>query len=211
MTSHEQFPIQSIFRPFRTLIQLNHVLHFLFFGIGLSLGIIITLYFQSFSFTTFQASLNSINNIFPLQPSSPQAQSSPPPSPNPLPPPPPFRILSFSKNGTSNNSVSLTEQKFLVHNMSDEELFSRALMVPRIQDLPYKLVRKVAFMFLTKGPLPLSPLWEKFFEGHEGLYSIYVHAHPDFNESVPEDSVFHSRRIHSQVSSFHYFCGWELS
>ncbi|KAM2855170.1 hypothetical protein FF1_025519 [Malus domestica] len=197
MTSHEQFQIQSIFRPFRTLIQLNHVLHFLFFGIGLSLGIIITLYFQSFSFTTFQASLNSINNIFPLQPSSPQAQSSPPPSPNPLPPLHPFLIPSFSKNGTS-NSVSLKEQKFLVHNMSDEELFSRALMVPRIQDLPYKLVPKVAFMFLTKGPLPLSPLWEKFFEGHEGLYSIYVHAHPDFNESVPEDSVFHSRRIHSQ-------------
>lgn len=78
-------------------------------------------------------------------------------------------------------------------------------MVPRIQDFPYKLVPKVAFMFLTKGPLPLSPLWEKFFKGHEGLYSIYVHAHPDFNESVPEDSVFHGRRIHSQVSSLHYF------
>ncbi|KAM1431056.1 hypothetical protein ACFX2I_047050 [Malus domestica] len=82
--------------------------------------------------------------------------------------------------------------------MSDEELFRRASMVPRIQDLPYKLVPKVAFMFLTKGPLPLSPLWEKFFKGHEGLYSIFVHAHPDFNESVPKDSVFHGRRIHSQ-------------
>ncbi|KAM2016846.1 hypothetical protein TB2_046976 [Malus domestica] len=82
--------------------------------------------------------------------------------------------------------------------MSDEELFRRASMVPRIQDLPYKLVPKVAFMFLTKGPLPLSPLWEKFFKGLEGLYSIFVHAHPDFNESVPKDSVFHGRRIHSQ-------------
>ncbi|KAL6286664.1 hypothetical protein ACE6H2_011054 [Prunus campanulata] len=82
--------------------------------------------------------------------------------------------------------------------MSDEELIWRASMVPRIQKLPYKYVPKVAFMFLTKGPLPLGPLWEKFFEGHEGLYSVYVHAHPDFNESVPEDSVFHGRRIHSQ-------------
>ncbi|KAM1132613.1 hypothetical protein ACFX19_047686 [Malus domestica] len=227
MTSHEQPQIQSTFWPFRTLIQLNHVLHFLFFGIGLSLGIIVTLYFQSFSLTTFQASLNSINNIFPLQSSSPQAQLLPPPLPkllppppppptpkllpplppppspkllpSPPPPPPPFLIPPFSKNGTSNyTSVSLTEQNLIVHNMSDEELFRRASMVPRIQDLPYKLVPKVAFMFLTKGPLPLSPLWEKFFKGHEGLYSIFVHAHPDFNESMPKDSAFHGRRIHSQ-------------
>ncbi|ONI17203.1 hypothetical protein PRUPE_3G144800 [Prunus persica] len=209
-SSHEQHQhSQSIFRPFRTHVQLNHVLHFLFFGLGLSLGIVTTLYFQSFSFTTFQASLNSINFSSP-EPSSSTTQSPPPPTllapppPPPLPPPPPplppppFLVLSFTNVTSNYTSVSLKEQKLLVHNMSDEELFWRASMVPRIQKLPYKYVPKVAFMFLTKGPLPLGPLWEKFFEGHEGLYSIYVHAHPDFNESVPEDSVFHGRRIHSQ-------------
>ncbi|RYR55576.1 hypothetical protein Ahy_A06g030767 [Arachis hypogaea] len=29
---------------------------------------------------------------------------------------------------------------------------------PRIKDYPFKRVPKVAFMFLTKGPLPLAPL-----------------------------------------------------
>ncbi|KAK3036565.1 hypothetical protein RJ639_031006 [Escallonia herrerae] len=86
-----------------------------------------------------------------------------------------------------------------MHNMSDKELFWRASMVPKIQEFPYNHVPKVAFMFLTPGPLPLAPLWEKFFKGHEGLYSVYVHPHPSFNESlVPEDSFLFGRRIPSQ-------------
>lgn len=24
----------------------------------------------------------------------------------------------------------------------------------------------------------MAPLWEKFFEGHRGLYSVYVHTDP---------------------------------
>ncbi|KAF2308735.1 hypothetical protein GH714_014871 [Hevea brasiliensis] len=61
----------------------------------------------------------------------------------------------------------------LMHNMEDDELFGRASMAPRIQSVPQELVPKpkVAFMFLTKGPLPLAALWEKFFKGHEGLYT----------------------------------------
>lgn len=75
-------------------------------------------------------------------------------------------------------------------------------MVPRVQEFPYKRVPKVAFMFLTKGAIPLGPLWEKFFKGHEGFYSIYVHPHPEFNFTVPEDSVFHGTRIPSKVSTY---------
>ncbi|KAM7520260.1 hypothetical protein LguiB_019222 [Lonicera macranthoides] len=72
-------------------------------------------------------------------------------------------------------------------------------MAPRIVEFPYKHVPKVAFMFLTPGPLPLAPLWDKFFKGHEGLYSIYVHPHPSYDETlVPQNSVFFGRRIPSQ-------------
>ncbi|GAV80572.1 LOW QUALITY PROTEIN: Branch domain-containing protein, partial [Cephalotus follicularis] len=55
---------------------------------------------------------------------------------------------------------------------------------------------KIAFMFLTKELIPLALLWEMFFKG---LYSIYVHHHPSYNDSWPEDSVFHGRRIPSKV------------
>ncbi|KAM0000862.1 putative glycosyl transferase, family 14 [Helianthus debilis subsp. tardiflorus] len=59
---------------------------------------------------------------------------------------------------------------------------------------------KIAFMFLTPGPLPLSPLWELFFKGHKGLFSIYVHPHPSYNDTTPHDSIFYGTRITSQVS-----------
>ncbi|CAI0436557.1 unnamed protein product [Linum tenue] len=54
-------------------------------------------------------------------------------------------------------------------------------------------------MFLTRGPLPLAPLWELFFKGHEGFYSVYVHNLPNYNHTDPLDSVFHGRRIPSKV------------
>ncbi|KAK7847936.1 hypothetical protein CFP56_006090 [Quercus suber] len=53
-----------------------------------------------------------------------------------------------------------------------------------------------------KGAMPLAPLWELFFKGHEGLYSIYVHPNPSFNGTVPQGSVFHGRRIPSKVSRY---------
>lgn len=84
--------------------------------------------------------------------------------------------------------------------MDDEELFWRASMVPRIREFrPFDYVPKVAFMFLTKGPIPLAPLWEKFFKGHEGRYTIYIHPHPSYNDSVPVSSVLYGRRIPSKA------------
>ncbi|EEF27143.1 conserved hypothetical protein [Ricinus communis] len=71
-------------------------------------------------------------------------------------------------------------------------------MAPRIPQYPFERVPKVAFMFLTRGPVLMAPLWEKFFKGHEGLYSIYVHSNPSYNESEPESPVFNSRRIPSK-------------
>lgn len=90
----------------------------------------------------------------------------------------------------------------LMHTMSDKELFWRASFVPRVKEYPFKRVPKIAFMFLTKGPLPLGPLWEKFFKGHEGLYSIYVHSLPTFENKFPSSSVFYKREIPSQISEW---------
>ncbi|XLR70336.1 hypothetical protein S83_021008 [Arachis hypogaea] len=83
--------------------------------------------------------------------------------------------------------------------MSDKELLWRASFGPRIKDYPFKRVPKVAFMFLTKGPLPLAPLWERFFKGNERLYSIYVHSLPSFQPQFSHSSVFYNRQIPSKV------------
>ncbi|CAN4100113.1 unnamed protein product [Withania somnifera] len=87
----------------------------------------------------------------------------------------------------------------LRHSMNDAELFWRASFVPQMKTYPFKRTRKMAFMFLTRGPLPVAPLWERFFKGNEELYSIYIHNLPSYNSDFPTSSVFHGRQIPSQV------------
>lgn len=107
-------------------------------------------------------------------------------------------VMNITKNGYLRDFL---KPPIAMHDMSEEELLWRASLVPMVHKLPFKLqTPKVAFLFLTKGPVLLAPLWERFFKGiDEGLYSIYVHSHPSFNETVPESSVFHGRRIPSKV------------
>ncbi|XP_058073998.1 glycosyltransferase BC10-like [Magnolia sinica] len=90
----------------------------------------------------------------------------------------------------------------LMHTMTDKELFWRATLVPRMRKYPFKRVPKIAFMFLTKGPLPLSPLWERFLKGHEGLFSIYIHSLPSYRANFTSTSVFYQRQIPSEVSEW---------
>lgn len=90
----------------------------------------------------------------------------------------------------------------LLHTMSDKELFWLASLVPRRKEYPFTRVPKIAFMFLTKGPLPLAPLWERFFSGHDRRYSIYIHSLPSFVPNFPSSSVFYKRQIPSEVAEW---------
>ncbi|CAO2826993.1 unnamed protein product [Amaranthus hypochondriacus] len=89
-----------------------------------------------------------------------------------------------------------------MHDMEDEELLWRASsMAPKLgqEYYPSKLLpKKIAFMFLVRGPIPLEPLWDMFFKGNEGFYNIYVHSLPSYNQSYPYNSVFYGRRIPSE-------------
>jgi len=60
------------------------------------------------------------------------------------------------------------------HNMTDEELLWAASWRPSVRRYPYRRTPKVAFMFLTRGPLPLAPLWDRFFAGagDAGLFTL---------------------------------------
>ena len=197
---NEQHILQRISKAFYFQLQSNHIFQFFFFVFGLTFGFVACLHLKSF-LVSLQAP--TYPTLPPISSTVTQASHTTPP-----PPPPALELLlsSFveSVNGTSNYArVSLKKQEFLTHNMSDQELFQNASMVSQTE-LPGRQVPKVAFMFMTKGPLPFSLLWEKFFKGHEGFYSIYVHAHPSFNDSEPEDSIFYGRRIPSQVRCFFY-------
>ncbi|KAM0933081.1 putative glycosyl transferase, family 14 [Dioscorea sansibarensis] len=154
----------------------------LLFGFGLALGSSLsTLYHSYVPFQTPSVSFPS---------------SSPPP-----PPPPPSSMIIHDQHKPKEH-VGLKEYiepKEMMHDMNDDELLWRASMVPHKRVVPYERVPKLAFLFLTRGALTFAPLWEMFFKGHQGLYSIYVHADPSFSESTPKDSVFFGRRIPSKV------------
>ncbi|CAN6292378.1 unnamed protein product [Urochloa humidicola] len=91
------------------------------------------------------------------------------------------------------------------HAMTDEELLWLASSAPRARGrgegggYPFRRVPKVAFMFLAHGPLPMAPLWDRFFQGNEGRYSIYVHTMPAYRANFTSDSVFYRRQIPSKV------------
>ncbi|KAK1269050.1 hypothetical protein QJS04_geneDACA013970 [Acorus gramineus] len=60
---------------------------------------------------------------------------------------------------------------------TDEEVMARVVIKEILTVPPVQSTNpKIAFMFLTPGSLPFERLWEKFFLGHDGRYSIYVHA-----------------------------------
>ncbi|XP_037464225.1 glycosyltransferase BC10-like [Triticum dicoccoides] len=83
----------------------------------------------------------------------------------------------------------------------DERLLELAAAAPRAVRVGAGAAPKVAFLFLAKWGLPMAPLWERFFEGHRGLYSVYVHTDPAFNASAaaPDSgSAFHRRHIPSK-------------
>jgi hypothetical protein len=87
--------------------------------------------------------------------------------------------------------------------MTDEELLWAASWRPSVRRYPYRRTPKVAFMFLTRGPLPLAPLWDRFFAGagDAGLFSVYVHATPGYRPDFPPASPFYRRLVPSQVRS----------
>ncbi|XP_010421452.1 PREDICTED: uncharacterized protein LOC104706914 [Camelina sativa] len=90
----------------------------------------------------------------------------------------------------------------LMHNMRDEELLWRASFMPHRKEYPFNRVPKIAFMFLTMGPLPLAPLWERLLKGHEKYYSVYIHSQVSSSAQFSTSSVFYRRHIPSQVAEW---------
>ncbi|XP_051145733.1 glycosyltransferase BC10 [Andrographis paniculata] len=176
-----KLPYQNPFAVAGKLINspfpLLNLLSYLFvFVTGLTSGVIICFHYKSFSFN-----LHVSNGQFSIF-SSPSLLS------------PPNRTT-VSK---PTDLIGALLQSPAAHGMTDEELTWRASMAPKIREYPFKRIPKVAFMFLTRGPVTLAPLWDKFFKGHQGLYTVYVHSDPSYNGSEDVGSVFHGRRIPSK-------------
>jgi hypothetical protein len=122
---------------------------------------------------------------------------------NEQPPPPPAAAAPEELEYDQEDMLdSFVHPSNITHTFSDDQLFWRASLVPTKHHYPYARVPKLAFMFLTRGPLPLLPLWERFFQGHSHLFNIYIHAPPGYILNVSDSSPFYRRNIPSQVPTF---------
>lgn len=119
------------------------------------------------------------------------------------PPSPPVADAGSNKRAALHVNASTDEEGERRPVVDDgDQLMALAAAAPRAARVAPGGAPKVAFLFLAKWDLPMAPLWERFFEGHRGLYSVYVHTDPAFNASAaaPDSgSAFHRRHIPSKV------------
>ncbi|KAI3806610.1 hypothetical protein L1987_22520 [Smallanthus sonchifolius] len=81
--------------------------------------------------------------------------------------------------------------------LTDEENAARVVINEILKSSPATPKNpKVAFMFLTPGPLPFEVLWDKFFQGHDGRFSVYVHASRE--QATHVSPYFNGRNIRSE-------------
>ncbi|CAN1839194.1 hypothetical protein LINPERHAP1_LOCUS35681 [Linum perenne] len=202
-TTSSRFPKRRVINAF--------IYNFFLFTSGLAAGVILNSYIRNASFNLLH--LTNFSNIISPSPNSP-APAAPifPPSPSPTIQPPeatPFQPPiedDHDQNDVVVHRVGLVEYLKVPdvrHDMEEEELLWRASMVSKLRKYPFKRVPKVAFLFLTKGPIVLHQMWEMFFKGvDQGLYSIYVHSNPFYSEPSDESPIFRGRRIPSKTQYF---------
>nr|AAL38356.1 unknown protein [Arabidopsis thaliana]AAO29975.1 unknown protein [Arabidopsis thaliana] len=184
-----QIVISKILRSHRFFQ--NLVLYSFLIGFGFGLGFILNVHIRNVSFNP---------QLFRLSSLSPSSFSTPPLQPQPeIVVPLNDTVVATNDDdhevGQKGHYLMMPEN--VVHNMTEEELLLRA---SKIQEKTLKMTKKAAFMFLTRGKLPLAKLWERFFKGHEGLFSIYIHTSDPFyfDDHTPETSPFYRRRIPSK-------------
>ncbi|TYI48011.1 hypothetical protein E1A91_D13G216600v1 [Gossypium mustelinum] len=91
--------------------------------------------------------------------------------------------------------------KIPTRELTDDETISQVVIKEILKTPPVESNNpKIAFLFLTPGQLPFEPLWAKFFQGHEGRFSVYVHASKE--KPVHTSHYFMGRDIHSESVSW---------
>ncbi|KAK8550623.1 hypothetical protein V6N12_039322 [Hibiscus sabdariffa] len=98
----------------------------------------------------------------------------------------------------SSGDCSLYHQPyFRSRELTDEERISHVVIREVLNAPPTESKNsKIAFLYLTPGTLPFEPLWDMFFRGHEGRFSVYVHASRE--KPVHKSDYFIGRDIRSE-------------
>ncbi|KAI4379666.1 hypothetical protein MLD38_005935 [Melastoma candidum] len=81
--------------------------------------------------------------------------------------------------------------------LTDEEIASR-VVAHDILGMPHPTKSpKISFLFMCAGSLPFEKLWDRFFRGHEGRFSVYIHTSSEKPAHV--SSYFMDREVRSTM------------
>ncbi|KAG2691671.1 hypothetical protein I3760_08G018500 [Carya illinoinensis] len=81
--------------------------------------------------------------------------------------------------------------------LSDDQIAARVVLKEILKIPPIQSKNpKIAFMFLASGSLPSEEIWDNFFRGHEGRFSVYVHSSNE--KPVHVSPYFEGRDIRSE-------------
>ncbi|KAG7555264.1 Glycosyl transferase family 14 [Arabidopsis suecica] len=71
-----------------------------------------------------------------------------------------------------------------------------SLKKPRLDQKP-----QIAFLFIARNRLPLEFVWDAFFQGEDGKFSIYVHSRPGFvlSEATTRSKFFLDRQVNDSI------------
>ncbi|CAE6101436.1 unnamed protein product [Arabidopsis arenosa] len=60
---------------------------------------------------------------------------------------------------------------------------------------------QIAFLFIARNRLPLEFVWDAFFQGEDGKFSIYVHSRPGFvlSEATTRSKFFLDRQVNDSI------------
>ncbi|CAA2971128.1 uncharacterized protein LOC111412154 [Olea europaea subsp. europaea] len=102
----------------------------------------------------------------------------------------------YALSSNSCEAISIWLPPLPARELTDDEIASRVVIRDILKTAPMISINsKIAFLFLTPGALPFEMLWDKFFQGHEGRFSVYVHA--SRNKPVHFSRYFINREIRS--------------
>lgn len=107
----------------------------------------------------------------------------------------PSVFSSRTDSDISGSSGTLADYRFPEF-ANDRELHKHAFR--KVLDGPGPGTPRIAFLFTVKGPIELEPVWRKFLQGHEELWSLYVHASNPVDYKFPPGSIFEGREIPSK-------------
>ncbi|XVF24611.1 hypothetical protein REPUB_Repub13aG0142200 [Reevesia pubescens] len=99
------------------------------------------------------------------------------------------QILPFRKQQQQQSQISVQDELDDLHLFQEATLasspgFSKMSHLSTTNPKP-----KIAFLFLTNSDLVFAPLWQRFFQGNDHLFNVYVHTDLSSKLSTPEWSV----------------------